>query len=287
MDSTRLTARRVLGIVLAIAAGLSLVLSLIGFVGVWAYRQPTIDNLSASLDLMSATLDTTSTALTVAGDTLQTINDTVGAVQTTVNAASQTLGNTAQTLDSFTQLVSSNLTPSITAAQNTIQSAQASAETIDNFLSGLANVPFIGIKYNPDVSLHESLGKVADSLAKIPDGLANLQKSLGDTGSGLSQTADETKNLALSLDKIKTNLADAVKVVQLYQAEVTQLQATVRNLRANIGTIVTVLALALSFIIVWIAVVQVQMLFKGLEMWGWRLELFAPDGSLQIGKNKP
>ena len=265
--------KRLIGIVLIAIAAFSLLISLWGLVQIWTMRQPVADAAVAGVDLFAETLDTTSDALRVVSDSLQSAGDTVTMIERTSLSVAQTMSTTRTTVGSFANLMGKDLPTSIDAARTALKSAQSSAVVVDNVLTTLSKIPLINIRYNPDVPLNVALGNVGSSLDNLPPTFSTIERNLNNTSDSLDQVVTNLNELPKTTQQVQRNIADAQKVVTRYQGEVDGLQKLIKPIKASFATILTGVAVGLTFLIFWLGVVQVQVLLKGL-------------GLLRIGHNR-
>jgi|GEM_PF-1729875 methyl-accepting chemotaxis protein len=262
--------RRALGLALVIVAALSLVIDAAGVAQIWLLREPVTQDAINTLDLLNSTLDTTSHGLGIVKTSLKSVTDTIGALQSTVASAAATIDHASSSVSSLSSIVGQNLSGTINSALSTLDAVQNTTRTLDEFLASISQLPFINLNYNPDKPLSASVSELTAKLADVPKSLDSLEKNLTESGNSLDQVGQDAKTLAGSLGQAQSDMAQLVGVIEQYEAQVKAFQETVRNLRANIVTIVWGIVLFLTFILVWLAATMLMTLFKGLEWMGWR-----------------
>jgi len=186
--------RRIIGLLLIVAAIGGLIFSLYGLITVWRLRPVALKNATSSLDLVQASLDTTSQGLTVAGQSLDSTMASLGALESAVETTSRTFEDTVPIINTLTDLTSNELPKTIESAQTSLLAAQESAKIIDSVLRALVSIPFVNKDiYNPPVPLDQALGDVSKSL----DGLPTSLKSIG---SSMEATSDNLELMRADLD---------------------------------------------------------------------------------------
>jgi septation ring formation regulator EzrA len=258
--------KRIIGIVLIAIAAISLFVSLWGLIQIWAMRQPVADAAIAGVDLFAETLDTTTDALKVTSESLQSASDTVTMIERTSLSTAQTMSTTRTTLGSFANLMGKDMPNSIDATRTALKSAQASAVVVDNVLTTLSRVPLINIQYNPAVPLSVALGDVAKSLDNLPPTFSAIERNLNTTSDSLDQVVTNLNELPKTTQQVQRNIADAQKVVTRYQSQVDGLQKLIKPIKPSLPMALTTITLGVTFLVFWLGVLQMQMLFKGLEM---------------------
>lgn len=257
--------KRIIGVVLIAIAVISLLVSLLGLNQIWIMRQPVADAVVAGIDLFTETVDTTSDALKVTSESLQSASDTVTMIERTSLSVAQTMSTTHTTLGSFANLMGRDMPTSIDATRAALKSAQSSAVVVDNVLTMVSKIPLINIQYSPDVPLNVALGNVASSLDNLPPTFNLIERNLNTTGNSLDQVVTNLNELPKTTQQVQRNIADAQKVVTRYQSQVDKMQKLIQPIKSSLATILTSIAVGLTFLIFWLGVVQVQVLLKGLE----------------------
>lgn len=267
------TLRAVLGLVLVILAGVSLLIDAAGIVQVWLIREPATNNAIATLNLLNRTLETTSQGLAIAKTSLVSVTNTIGALQTTVSSAAATIESAGGAVKSLGEIMGTNLSNSLDTALQTLESVRNSTQVIDDFLGSVSQIPFVNLSYNPEQRLSETVGKLEENLSQVPASLRSLEANLETSGDGLDKVGDDASSLAASLGQVQTDLEQLVSVVEQYEQQVKAFQQTVQLWQANIVTIIWGIVLFATFVLLWLGATMLMVLFKGLEWMGVKLHL--------------
>ena len=142
-------AKKIIGIVMVVIAVFGFLLSGFLLYQVWHFRQPVITGLESGLDHASSLLQTTDEGLAVIDQVVSNVYTSTLYLNDATNALAQTMQSTNSFMDSAGSFVGEDLINTITNTQTALNSAQASAAVIDNILSTISKVPFIGINYDP------------------------------------------------------------------------------------------------------------------------------------------
>lgn len=258
--------KRIAGVALVIIAVLSLVFSLAATYGVWRVRKPVAEAALAGLQLASSTLTTTNEALIAVDDALLNAAGSVAAAQDAFQSLSQTITATGPLLDGLGGFLGEGLPATLRSTQSTVTAAAESARIVDTVLETLAAIPFIGFSYAPQTPLSETLGNVAGTLGALPDGLEALGADLAGAGGTLPELARSLAEFGASISEVDESLASAQAIIASYQALIDDYQAVIASLERLLPVLVSVIPVALTFIIFWLAVVQVAALLTG---WRW------------------
>jgi hypothetical protein len=262
--------RRIVGILLVIAASAGIIFSLVGLVEVWRYRPIVTKTVIDNLALVDQSLNTTQEVLTIVGQVVQTTTTDVASLQATTKALSLTIHNTDPMLDSLISLTSKDFPAAVRATQTSLASAQSSALIIDNLLAALTSIPFSPVAaYKPDVPLHTALAQVSTSLNILIPSLATINDSLTDGKTNLSTVEAELTAISETTPGINNSLANAQSVIDQYKAVTTQLKANVEAAQLEALTWIRAITWILSFVIGWLLIAQLGLGIQGLDLvWG-------------------
>jgi peptidoglycan hydrolase CwlO-like protein len=260
--------RRLIGLILILAAIGGLLISVLGLVGIWRIQPDLTKNLQASVDLIGQTLETTAQGLTVTKDALTSSVETIGNLQATIETTASTISSTQPMLDEISRMMKSDLPNTIQATQQSLFTAQQSAQVIDSVLRTLSSIPLIGssIGYNPEVPLSDALGEVAQSLQGLPDSFTKMADSMKTTQSNVQTFEADLTVMAGSIGEIQTSVAEYEKVIGGYQASLDQVQAQLDTLSNNLPQIVRTAVIGLTVFLVWLAIAQIGLFTQGWEL---------------------
>jgi methyl-accepting chemotaxis protein len=265
--------RRIIGLLLIVAAIGGLIFSLYGLITVWRLRPVALKNATSSLDLVQASLDTTSQGLTVAGQSLDSTMASLGALESAVETTSRTFEDTVPIINTLTDLTSNELPKTIESAQTSLLAAQESAKIIDSVLRALVSIPFVNKDiYNPPVPLDQALGDVSKSLDGLPTSLKSIGSSMEATSDNLELMRADLDQMATTIRGISASLEDAHSVVDAYQQLVNDLGDRVKNVRPKVPGWLNSLAWFITLAFLWLGIAQFGLLLQGLQLLGVPLE---------------
>jgi chromosome segregation ATPase len=259
--------KRLVGLLVFLIALPSLILTLYILVQVWRLQQPITVSLLSGVDVFAAALDSASDGLTTMQQSLDTTTANIDQLENTSQSLTQSLHDTGPLMNSLTTLTGKDLPTTITATQQSLNSAEGTALLVDDTLSALARVPFLPITpYQPQVPLHTAIAQVSTSLDNLSPSLLSIDKSLLTTSGNLATIETQTREMSQSMDKIKMNLVDIKQTVGQYRASVAKLRVQVTELRVAIPGWVMIATWLSLFILGWLALVQVEWLVEGVQM---------------------
>lgn len=261
---------RIIGITLIVAAATGMFISLYALTGMWRIKKPVEATILKNLETAATTLEATDDGLSIANQFLDSTSASIMAFETTVETLAKSIDDTGPFLDSLSTLMADDLPNAITSAQTSLLAAQSSARIIDSVLRSVTSIPFFpGDPYNPPVPLHVALAQVSDSLEGLPDSLSAMEGSLDTTNDNLGTIKVEVERMAKDISQIKDSLTEAKKVVTQYQTVGSDLQSSVKLMRARLPRWINSLAGTFSIVLLWLAITQVGLLVQGLELLGY------------------
>jgi hypothetical protein len=259
--------KRIVGILLVIAAVAGIIFSLLGEIAIWRYRPVVTKKVTDNLALVDQALNTSQDVLTIVNQTLQTTKSDVTSLQVTAQALSLAIHETSPTLDSLINLTNEDLPAAVSAAQTSLASAQSSALLIDNALAALTSIPFSPVAaYKPAVPLHTALAQVSTSLNTLKPSLATINTSLVDGKTNLGIVEAELTKISETTLGINSTLDSAQTVIDQYIAVVTQLKTNVETAQQEAITWITAITWILSFVLGWILISQLGLGIQGLDL---------------------
>jgi methyl-accepting chemotaxis protein len=259
--------QRLTGIALMTAGVMGMLLVIAGVIFMVRVGPRVEASATESLELVDRTLLTTEEGLVLAEDSIEQVVETVESLEATVASVGQTIYGTVPLVDSVADLLGERLTETIKATQDTLSSVVKSAKLVDNVLSIVTAIPFIGTdRYQPEVPLHVGLERVATSLDEIPDSLGAAQDDLTSSSGNLDAMQEDFTTMADNIGQIATSLESAQSVLAEYRDIVTDLQEQVSSVRQGLPAGLRWLGIIFTFVLVWLAIAQIGPLIQGWEL---------------------
>jgi methyl-accepting chemotaxis protein len=266
--------RRIIGLLLVVAAVGGLLFSLYGLVTVWRLRPIALKNATSSLDLVQASLVTTSQGLTVARQSLNSAMASISALESAITVTSKTFEDTVPLFTTLTDLTSNELPKTVESAQTSLLAAQESAKIIDSVLRALVSIPFVNKDiYNPPVPLDQALGDVSKSMDGLPAALKTIGTSMEATSDNLEVMRADMDQMATDIRGINSSLEDAQGVVDAYQQLVDDLEGRMKDIRPKVPDWLDSLAWVVTLAFLWLGIAQIGLLLQGLQLLGFSLAL--------------
>jgi len=262
-----------LGIVLVIASIAGMLISLYGIYGVWRIEKDVKASLLNAVDLLDTTLKATHDGLSIASTSLDKANDSLVSLVSVVRATGQSIEDTVPLLDSLEKMTTEDLPLALASTQTALQSAQASAQVIDNTLSLLTAIPFLSTpSYKNQPPLGTAFGGVADSLDPMIESLSSMDESLQDSRNNIKEVNQAFGDIADNLASMETSLNDAQGVTTQYLDVLEDLELQLDKTRENMPRTLDGISTFITIALIWLALSQLGLLMQGLEMLGLNFE---------------
>jgi hypothetical protein len=260
---------RIVGIALIIAGLAGLVFAIGGLFVLVQVEKNILSAAQEQVGLMDQALSATSNGLDVAEASLVQAVSTVKTLERTVAGVGNTVGSSVPAVDSVSTLVGVQLPATIETTQQTLESAAASAKTVDDLLAVMSAIPLLGVsQYNPDVPLSQGFQNVATSVEGIPDSLRSTQEQLITTNQNLAGLEGSFDTMASDIGQIATSIGHTQSVLEQYKGVIGQLQSSMSWISGALPSWVNWLRLGLSLLLVWLGIAQFALITQGWELVG-------------------
>ena len=197
--------RRRLGAVMRVLGVLGIIACVIIFVAllflpaqVIPFATDVATNLAEGLRTISESMASTSASLRSASDVLDT-------AASTLESISETVRDTKPLLESAATVIGDVGENTLEKTNQALATAQSAASAVDSVLRGLAILP-IGINYDPDRSLGDSLADVADGLAPLPEGLIDVSGKIQNTADGFDDISGGLDRTGSDIQELSDNI---------------------------------------------------------------------------------
>lgn len=254
-----------LGRLMVAAAIIALVGSVVGGIAGLVLVRELNASLGRSLDLTVEALTAVDDSLGVAADTLVLVDDGLANTQETSEEVVTALRTGADLLSSTADLTENELAPSISAVEDTLPNLVTVAAAADTALSALARLP-IGITYDPEQGLDESLVDIQTSLAGTGDQLVDQSSLIRDASDQLGTVATGAGVIADDLAELDQGVADARVLVEDYATTAGRTRELIEATRNDLTARSTVAAAMVVLLALAVAVGQLAPLWLGRQL---------------------
>ena len=265
--------KRILGLIFLLIALSGLALS----VGGMLIGRQVVEELGTGVDqalvLTIDTLETVGETLVVTKDTVGKIDDGLETAGSTAINLSRTLSETRPMLSQVAQVTSGDVPEGIESIQGALPDVAEAAGAIDDALRVLASfqvereifgVPIsfdLGVDYDPQNPLDETVLQLGDSLEGLPDDLRDLRVHLDVANENMLTIGQDIESIAADLAVIGESSAELEPLIDEYIRIVTETGDQVRQARSSLEEQLELAELILTLLFVWIGLNQVIPLY--------------------------
>jgi methyl-accepting chemotaxis protein len=273
-----MNARRIVGFIIMLTAVVGVILSVAGiFVG-----RDAIDRLGDQLDngltTTSETLDNLTKTLELTQDTLNQVSDSMDTLEQAALNVSRAMDDTRPMVKEIGQIVTGDVADAIESVQAAIGPLVDLTTTIDQVLKTLSEfkieqtilgIPIafdLGIEYDPDASLPDTVQSIADSIAGIPETLRDLSTSIETADRNLGVISTDLALIAGDVSEIKTSLSELPDLVDGFLGNVDSAQKQVQDIQTKLRDSWQLIKSGLLVFLVWLGLTQIAPFLWGYEM---------------------
>jgi uncharacterized phage infection (PIP) family protein YhgE len=249
--------KRIVGVLVIILASLGILLSAVGIVGVWLIKSNTQDAMLSIFSSVGGVLQTADNALGGVNTKLQSARDDLAAVGDTA----QQLGNKAIQATPARDLILSRLSdqsfPKIQSALDTATNVRDTAVAANELITTLNRIPGVSLPTLPGgrfQPLVDQLTAATTAAQQLRDSVRNTKAEA--INSTVSTLTDRTK-------KLDSRLADAQASVSETQDQIKGVEARVMAAQTSVPRLLTIGAIGLTLVLLWLLLSQVSMLLFG------------------------
>jgi hypothetical protein len=256
---------RTLGRYMMASAIVALVASVLGGIAGLVLVRELGQSLGTSLGLTVDALTAVDDSLEVAADTLALVDDGLVNTQDTSQEVVTALSTGADLLTSTADLTSDELAPSITAVEEALPGLVSVASAVDTALSAISRLP-IGISYDPDAGLDDSLRAIEINLSGTGAELVEQSTLIRDAGRQLDAVSRGTALIADDLNELDAGIASARTLVADYAVTADQTRILIEDTRGQLATRSTVASVMVVLLALAVALGQLAPLWIGRKL---------------------
>jgi len=260
-----------IGVALILAGILGLVLSIGGLVLLPQLERQAAQVAEEQIDVLDRALSATMDGLLTAEASVGQAAEAIDALEGMMVDVGQAIEDTVPVINVAAELLSGQLPSTIETTQDTLTSVAASARLVDDILSMISVIPFLGTdRYSPDVPLHQGFQDVADGLEGIPELLLGAGEGLDSGAESLRDVEEGVAAMGGSISEAVTSLDSAKAVLGDYQQIIGDLQGTVSYVRQSLSGWLRAIRWGLTLALIWLGVAQIGLITQGWERLGHR-----------------
>jgi methyl-accepting chemotaxis protein len=231
--------------------------------GLWGFTGSAVetarDGIEVGNDLLaaaSATAATVETVVSQAGTGLDAVEESLG-------EGAATLADVGELAADLGEVVSVDVPDSLDALRSTMPQVIATAGVIDGVMRTLR---FVGVDYDPDAPLDDSLQELDSELAAIPEDLRARSQDFDAAARGIGEFAVSTARISGEIAQIRSSLEDSTAVVADYERTIADGYETLDRLEARVDASSCGFRLVIPLLALTLAAVHTVPLLLGYEI---------------------
>jgi archaellum component FlaC len=253
-------ARKIFAGIWLVLCGALFVLSLIGVVVVWKYRQPLTEGVTARLTNINRELAQAQSALQGAQSELERALRFVDSAEETLQGFSEQTAFVKELIDTVTEVLDETIKPNLATSREKIDEVQKTIDDLRDAINLLNRIPFVNLK-PPDDNLLDSFVEIIDSLegeiTRVEDITDQASTFMDDTSYLMGGDLSETRG---NIQKLQT-------VVDDYESRVGAWRGQIATLRAKSPGWILRASIALTVFLLWFALSQLSLFLHGLAFY--------------------
>jgi len=258
--------KRLLGLLLLIIALGGVGLCILTGIIVFQSKNMLLNRSISSLDLLLKTIQTTSEGLDLASQALDNAIESVDNLDSSLQTVGATIDNSTHFMDTAATLSGKTLPETIDTTRKAIDSASQSAKLIDDTLSIIAAIPFVGGQYNPETPMSKALSEVSISLSDLPGTFIGIEDDFVEIKKDMLDLETKLTEAHTQLEKIHTSLLTAKEVVKKYKDMLTELQPRFTEMKAGLPGWLNMAVYGILIFICWFALSQLGLIVQGVTL---------------------
>lgn len=157
----------------------------------------------------------------------------IESIESATRSTSSTLESVSQVVGDTADLVGVGVADSIDSAVDSLPALVDTGRIIDGTMRTLS---LVGVDYDPEIPLDESLEQLEDSLRPLPDQLRDQVVLLGEVQDDIEQIASDADSLAAILLQARIDLTEVEEILESAAVNAADAAGTVEEIRSDVAT---------------------------------------------------
>lgn len=265
--------KKILGVVMLLVAVIGLAISAFGIVTSRELFEDIALRLDNTLSLAADSLDTVTDTLILTKTTVSQVESSLETVGDTALELSQTIDNTQPLMNQITTVSTQELPDSLEAVQASIPDIAEAAGAIDDTLRLLDSfavdrqifgVPIqfdLGVDYDPDAALDETVTQLGTSLDGIPDSLRGLEVNMSAVSQNLDNIGGNVLTISEDLESINQSVGEVEPLIDDYIKLVEETDLLILEAQESIAQLLDAITLIATALFIWMGLNQIVPLY--------------------------
>jgi methyl-accepting chemotaxis protein len=272
--------RKIVGVAFVLIGFAGLALSA---AGAFMSRQ-IIDDLGGAaenaLALISESLDTVDDTLILTKQTVGEVTEGLDTVGLAAVNLSDTINDTQPILEQVTQVAARDVPDSLETVQAAIPNVAQAAGAIDDTLKilnafqverSIFGVPIqfdLGIDYDPESPLSETVLELGQGLEELPVGLRALEDDLSTANESFLTIGDNVQTIAEDLERVNSSVSELEPLIDEYIRLAAESAELTRQTQAALSQQLQTAKLVTTLLFVWLGLSQLVPFYLSWELLG-------------------
>lgn len=230
--TTPLNERQRLGQILLVVGIVGAVGALVAGVAGWFLAGRTSSTISDTLEPISGIVVNVADTIEASLVLVDRTTDAIESIESATRSTAETLESVTLVIDETTAIVGVGVADSLDSAVATLPALVDTGRLIDRTMRALS---LVGVDYNPDIPLDESLAQLEGSLRPLPNQLRDQVTLLNEIQDDVEQIATEAESLATVLQDARSDLSEVEGILRSASANADDAATTVAEIQADVA----------------------------------------------------
>jgi methyl-accepting chemotaxis protein len=265
--------KKIIGVVMLLIALSGLAISAFGIVTSRQLFEDIAIRLDNTLSLAADSLDTVTETLLLTQTTVIQVEESLETVGDTAVELSQTIDHTQPLMNQITDVATQDLPESLESVQASIPDIAEAAGAIDDTLRLLDSfevdrqifgVPIrfdLGVDYQPDAALDDTVNNLGTSLDGVPDSLRGLEVNMSAVSQNLSNIGANVLTISEDLDRINQSIGEVEPLIDDYIRLVEETDQLILEAQESIAQLLDAVILIATALFIWMGLNQIVPLY--------------------------
>ncbi|MGD2042528.1 MAG: hypothetical protein PVJ28_02695 [Acidimicrobiia bacterium] len=223
---------RILFIAGVIGAGGALIAGLAG----WLFAGRATSTFSEALEPISGIVVNVSETIDASLVMVERTATAIESIESATRSTARTLDSVSQVIGDTSELVAGGVADSLDSAVATLPALVDTGRVIDRTMRALS---LVGVDYDPEIPLDESLTQLENSLRPIPGQLRDQVELLTEVQGDLDEITRDAGQLAAVLFETRIDLMEVESVLESAAENAAAASQSVTDLRSDVDTYAT------------------------------------------------
>lgn len=211
----------VVGVVASLAVGIS----------GWIVAGRAVDTVERTIGPIGGIIGDLAGSIDASQVLFERTTEAVESIETASRSSVRTITSVSVLIEETADIAGSGVADSLEAAVETLPGLISTGRVIDNTMSALS---LIGVDYDPEVPLDESIADLEEALRPLPDQIRDQIGLLEDIEDDLDGIADDGRELSAVLLETRLDMANAERVLRSASRNATNAAESVEVIAAEI-----------------------------------------------------